>query len=152
MVNTIAGTAFPSPQATFSTSSTSLTVDQQQLISDTLAQYDADNLSQADARSIVETFSEAGINPGDGLRVAMEEAGFDAKAVGDTAGLQGPPPQGGPRPGSEGVSLDEETLSELYALLDQYYGEDSTDEEKTGLLESISELLGSRENILNTVA
>ena len=152
MVNSIAGTGLPSSQTTFPPSSVSLTVDQQQLISDTLAQFDANNLSQADAQTIVKTFSEAGIQPGEALRLAMEDAGFDAKTVGDAAGLQPPPPQGGPHPGSEGANLDEDTLEELYALLDQYYAKDSTDDDKANLLESISDLLGSRENIVNTVA
>ena len=48
----------------------SLTSDQQSVISDTLSEFDVDNLSETDALSIVAAFSEAGIQPG----LALEKA------------------------------------------------------------------------------
>lgn len=75
-----------------------LTAEQQTLISDTLAEFDAENLSEADALSIVETLSAAGIEPGAGLEAAVSDLGFDLKTIAELAGAGGdraapPPPQ-----------------------------------------------------------
>lgn len=76
-----------------------LTENQQSLISETLSQFDVDNISQEDAASIVQTFSEAGIEPGKALEQAMADSGFDAKVIGELANVEEdghrppPPPQ-----------------------------------------------------------
>lgn len=121
---------------------TPLTDDQKQLISETLKQYDANNLTETDAQSIVSTFSEVGIQPGKALMEAMATDGFDARVVGETAGVQGPPP--GPPPGqgnTGGLNVDQERLDELVNLLDQYLNDDMSDVERKSTLDSIRETL-----------
>lgn len=122
----------------------SLSGEQQELIKDTLAEFDADNLSASDAAAIVEAFGEAGIQPGAGLEAAMSDAGFDARTVGDMAGVTrsrppGPPPGGGGQAGQ--LSLSEETLSNLNDLLDQYLDDSLDDSGKESLLAEIKEIL-----------
>lgn len=91
-----------------STKSSSLSTDQKTLIEETLSQYDADSLSAEDAAAIVEAFTEAGIEPSKALESAMSASGFDAKEVGNLAGVGesgggvaqagGGRPAGGPPP------------------------------------------------------
>ncbi|MDA7745872.1 hypothetical protein N8878_00885 [Psychromonas sp.] len=69
-----------------------LTEEQQTLISDTLSEFDVDSLTEADALSIIETFSEAGIQPGKEMESAFSELGFDAKSIGDLANVGGSAP------------------------------------------------------------
>ncbi|MGJ8681495.1 hypothetical protein [Paraglaciecola sp.] len=81
----------------------SLTDEQTTLIEETLANYNADNLTEADAASIVEAFSEAGIAPSSSFADKLAEVGFDAREIGDLAKASGtevgqrppPPPEGG---------------------------------------------------------
>lgn len=86
------------PSTTTSTNASSLTDEQTATLTDVLSSYDADSLTEAQAQEIVAALSEAGIEPGAGLEEAMSELGFDAKTIGDLAGLgpakgeQGPPP------------------------------------------------------------
>ena len=119
-------------------STASLTDDQKQLISDTLAQYDAGNLTKVDAQSIVKIFNEAGIQPGKALAEAMAANGFNAREVGDTAGLRGretgPPPAQG---SNGGLNIDKESLEQLFTLLDQYLHDDMSDAERQSTLDSI---------------
>lgn len=123
-----------------------LTDDQSQLIMDTLAEFDVDNLSATDAQTIVETFSNAGIQPGAALEEAMSDAGFDARSVGELAGLSGgnppPPPPGGANM-SQSLSLEEDVLSDLNELLNDYYSGELSDEEKATTLSSIQSLIQS---------
>jgi hypothetical protein len=73
MINSInSGGSMPPPPRT----EQNLTGDQQSVISDTLSEFDVDNLTEADALSIVEAFSEAGIQPGLSLEKAFADAGF----------------------------------------------------------------------------
>ncbi|MCF2856408.1 hypothetical protein L1286_02910 [Pseudoalteromonas sp. SMS1] len=67
-----------------------LTSEQSDTVKTTLAQFDAQNLSEEDAKSIVETFKEAGIQPSKALAEHMSELGFDAKSVGELAGVKPP--------------------------------------------------------------
>ena len=68
----------------------SLSDEQKSLLEETLSSYDADNLSEQDANAIVSALSEAGIQPGKGLGDAMSELGFDAREIGDLAGVERP--------------------------------------------------------------
>jgi len=63
-------------------------------VSSILSDYDADNLTEEDAQSIVAAFQDAGIEASDELVDAMADAGFDAQEVGTLAGVgaQGTPP------------------------------------------------------------
>ena len=96
-----------------STSSSSTSSSQSDTISSILAEYDASNLSESDAKSIVSAFQEAGIEPSEELVNAMAEAGFDAKEVGTLAGVAGP--QGG---GGGGAPMASSDTSEVYDAMD----------------------------------
>jgi len=67
--------------------SNSLTESQLETISSVLNNYDSTNLSSEDASAIVEAFQAAGIQPSRELANAMSSEGFDAKEVGDLAGI-----------------------------------------------------------------
>ncbi len=151
MIDSISNAGMAMPPPPRGQGEASLTDDQKQLITDTLSKFDADSLTESDATSIVSSFQEAGIQPGRELAEAMEAAGFDAKAVGDMAGVQGPPP-GGPQGQSGGINISEELLEELYTLLDQYYAEETTDVDRSSLMDTISELLGSENSIFSAKA
>ena len=137
MINSISNSMMPMPPQQ-NRNETALTDDQKQLISNTLGKYDASNLTEADAQAIVKTFSEAGIQPGKAMAEAMSASGFDAREIGDTAGLQrqdkGPPPGQG---GNGGLNIDQESLEQVFSLLDQYLHTDMSDEERNSVLESI---------------
>lgn len=113
MVGSVSSNTMIPQMAQGSGSSNSLTSSQLETISSVLENYDANNLSESDAQAIVEAFEEVGITPGAELASAMSDAGFDAKEVGDLAGVaeqQGgmmPPP---PPP--------EEEVSSISSLLD----------------------------------
>jgi hypothetical protein len=110
-----------------STRSSNLSSDQKALIEETLSQYDASSLSADDAKAIVEAFQEAGIEPSKALESAMSSSGFDAKEVGDLAGLGKPgggrPAGGPPPPPSEEEVL---TITELLESLLEASEEDDT--------------------------
>ena len=121
----------------------SLSDDQQQVVKDTLANFDVDKLSASDAASIVKAFSEGGIQPG-ALEAAMAEAGFDAKLVGDMAGNSqsrpsGPPPGGGGQVGQ--LNLSDEMMSKLNDLLDEYLGGTLEGSAQESLLAEIKNIL-----------
>ncbi|MBW8190175.1 hypothetical protein K0504_03925 [Neiella marina] len=120
--------------------STTLTEEQSQLITETLEQYDADNLTEADAKAIVETFSEAGIQPSEAFAAQLDELGFDAKAIGDSAGMDGPPPP--PPPGEQvaSLSITEEMLSELNTLLNEMSEGNLSDDEQANTLSRIKDI------------
>ncbi|EPJ46669.1 MAG: hypothetical protein OFPI_33400 [Osedax symbiont Rs2] len=124
-----------------------LTSEQQQLITDTLAQFDPDSMTETDALSIVEAFSEAGIQPSRALAETVAQSGFDARSIGELAGGQGanqgnrpppPPPGQGTKPS---LNLSDELLSELNEMLNNYYSNDLSDEDKASTLESIQQIL-----------
>lgn len=146
----ISGSAPPSappPPPRQSNQSASLSDEQKTLITETLSQYDVDNLSESDAQSIVEAFSQAELTPGKALEEAMSEAGFDAKEIGDLAGV-GPGQEGGmqeggpPPPKSEGQSFTEEMLTTLESLLEEYKGKDLDSETIDSITATMEEIFG----------
>ncbi len=74
--------------------SSSLTSDQQQGLDDVLSNYDTKNLSDDDAKAVVEAIKELGLQPGRGLAQALSGAGIDARELAQQAGL-GAPGEGG---------------------------------------------------------
>ena len=131
----------------------SLNDEQKQLISDTLAEYDTDNLSETDAQSIIAVFQEAGIEPGTELEDEMSTAGFDAQSIGEMGGQRPPPPPGGgPQSQEDGYNVSEDSLEELYSLLDSYYSDTATDADRSGYMSSIEELLGTQSSIFSAKA
>lgn len=145
MVNSISGHSFQGgmhrPQAS---NQQSLTQDQRKIIEETLSQYDPQNLTQADAASIVETFNDSGIQPGRDLAGAMAEFGFDARAVGDLAGVGGPQQAGGEMMSNANpvtLNISEAMLQQLNELLNEYYSDDLADDDRDTALTAIKELL-----------
>jgi hypothetical protein len=92
----------------------SLTEEQQVFISDTLAEFNTDNLIKEDALSIMEAFSQTNIQPSAALEKAVSNAGFDAKNIGGLANVsQGnrlPPP---PRQSAEEITSLVDYLAEI---------------------------------------
>lgn len=143
----ISGSAPPPPPPRQSSQQASLSEEQQTLITETLSQYDADCLSEADAQSIVEVFSEANLAPGKAFADALSEAGFDAKEIGDLAGM-GPnqesmgakePPA---PPKSEGQGFTDEMLTTLESLLAEYEGRDLDSDTIDSITATMEELFG----------
>jgi len=121
MVGSVSSSSMVMPQQVTqgSNSSSSLTTAQLETISSTLEQFDSSNLSSEDASSIVKAFDEAGIQPSKELASAMEAEGFDAKSVGDAAGVGGPKGGGGmppPPPSGEEESSMANLLDTLLSL------------------------------------
>lgn len=107
----------------------SLTEDQESLISEILSEYDSESLSESDALSIVESLSDAGIEPGKALEEAMSDLGFDAKTVGDLAGVERSQPPGGAEFNTEGSIVVDDMMDFLSELLSDKLenAEDSVD-------------------------
>ncbi|WP_211097091.1 hypothetical protein [Aliishimia ponticola] len=96
--SSMAGMAGMSPQT-----SNALTDTQKETLSGLLSKVDGDSLSDADAKALVEGIEEAGIAKGSGLTEALSEAGIDARALAEQAGLTGAGGAGGPGgPGGKG--------------------------------------------------
>jgi len=99
-----------------------LTEQQTQLVSETLSQYEMEQLTQEDAVEIVEAFKEAGVTPGKALAEAMAQFEFDARSVGELAGIKGnetgPPPPLQSQPKKD--SITSEMLDFLSEQLDKY--------------------------------
>lgn len=123
----------------------SITQEQRQLIEETLAQYDPENLTQDQAASIVDTFKEAGIEASYAMAEAMTTLGFDARAIGDLVGVgepqqadsQKPPP---PPPNQDmptTLNISDTALQELKDLLDEYYNKNLSEDERETKLDAI---------------
>ncbi|XPF93968.1 hypothetical protein ACM9HF_18445 [Colwellia sp. RE-S-Sl-9] len=154
MINSInSGMPMPPPPR----SDQKLTEEQQSLISETLSKFDAENINETDALSIIDAFSQAGIQPGEALEKAMSSFGFDAKTLGDLADVKG---QGGMPPPPPKQSTEEITsmVDYLKELLDEKLatGSDSvlSDEDKQSILAQVFEKfdIESGESIINTTA
>jgi len=135
----------------------SLTADQQSLISETLSEFDTENLSQEDALSIIETFSQANIQPGAALEKALSSAGFDAKSIGElgniSEGSRPPPPP--PKQSTEEITSMVDYLAEiLEETLAANDGNSLSDEDKQSILAQVFEKfdIDEGESIINTTA
>lgn len=116
-----------------------LTADQTSKIADILSQYDADNVSDDDAKAIFKAFKDAGISPAKGMKEAIEAAGFDAedlrsKGLGD--GNMPPPPS---QSSSSSSSINLSALKSLQEILSQYDLTNLTDSDQTSLLSKLQE-------------
>jgi len=116
--------SLPTTNLNQSFSAPKLSNEQKETIDSILSDYDALTLSEQDAKDIVSAFHEAGINPSKDFADKLDSAGFDAREIGDLAGVtpshrgEGsapPPPQGG---NSAGVNQD--NLQLLKSILEQY--------------------------------
>ena len=142
MINNISGGSMPSPPMQ-KPQSQPLTDDQLQTIESVLEEYEADNLSASDAKAIVELFKEADIRPGQSLSTAMSDAGFDAREVGELAGVnegdstrEGVPPKQQPA----ALNISDQMLQDLNKLLDSYYNDVLSEEDKQSTLAAVKEI------------
>lgn len=124
-ISSISSSQTYQPTVSNSTKSSSLSADQKSVIEDVLSQYDASSLSADDAKAIVEAFKEAGIEPSSALQGAMSASGFDAKEIGDLAGVG--KAGGGGRPMGPPPAASEEELSTITDLLESLLSEDEED-------------------------
>lgn len=116
-----------------------MTSEQKISVQELLADFSADDLSESDALSIVEGLSSAGIAPSQELAQIMAESGFDAKAIGDMAGVNDnkmPPPP----PPSE-MTNSTEMLSFLDDLLADF-DDQLTDEQQQSILSQVQNQFG----------
>lgn len=148
MISGISGASMFATQSQPSNNASSLSADQRQLIEETLAEFNSDQLTESDAISITETFAEAGIQPSREFAQAMADARFDARTVGDLAGVGGPQQGGGPQGGmppppssSQSLNISDDMLQSLNDLLNDYYSGDLTEDEQESTLSSIKEIL-----------
>ena len=61
-----------------------ISADQKESMTKVLSQFDANNLSSADAKKITTAFKKLGVEPGRALEEVMAAAGFNAQQVGAT--------------------------------------------------------------------
>ncbi|WP_155731016.1 hypothetical protein [Pseudoalteromonas luteoviolacea] len=120
-----------------------LSAEQSDTIKATLEQFDPQNLSEEDAKSIVETFKEAGIKPGKALAEHMSELGFDAKAVGELAGVK-PPPKPSLKDGSPAIDL-QQVVDFLSKSLEEHDTSNLSDEQKQALFSDLKREFGLEE-------
>jgi hypothetical protein len=122
--------------------SSSLSSDKQAFIEDLLSQYDSSTLSSSDAKEIVQALQGAGIEPSKAMESAMSASGFDAKEIGNLAGVgksgggrpMGPPP---PPPEEESSSISE-LLKSLLETEDDTTTTSSTSDSSTSISSSSS--------------
>ena len=117
----------------------SLTQDQKNTIESVLNQFDPNNLSDEDAISIVSAFNDANIQASAELKNTMESFGFDARKVGEQAGVerQSNGGQGMPPP-PQNSGINQENFELLQSILEQY--EDLSklsDQDKVNLSEEL---------------
>lgn len=132
----------------------SLSLEQQTLIEETLKNYDSSSLSETDAKEIVETFSEAGIEPSKEFESALSSLGFDAKDIGDLAGVgeEGGGPSGGVRPaGGPPPPPPKEEVSTISDLLESLLEEDDTETSSTNSTSSSSPYEDTSFTAFNTI-
>lgn len=125
-----------------------LTSEQTELMNETLAQFDPENLTAEDAQSIMQTFMDAGIQPGQEMEAIMAEAGFDAAEVGELGRPEGERPPGPPPPPPSGNSLEQVDSEEVVSYLDELlaqYSDQLGEEDKEAILVSVQEKFGLSE-------
>mgnify|MGYP003654066258 FL=1 len=155
MINNVnAGISMPPPP---SRTQQNLTEEQQTFVTDTLAEFDADELSEEDALSIIDMFSQAAIQPGAALEKVMSSAGFDAKSIGDIAAAadSGRPPPPPPKQSSDEISSMADYLAELLEeTLAASQSESLSDEDKQAILAQVFDKFNIEpsESIINTTA
>lgn len=149
--------AFRPPPPPSNNTNASLSSEQSSLIEETLSNYDASNLSEADASAIVEAFSDAGITPSAQFADALAESGFDAREIGSLANV-GESQQGGQRPPPPPPNSDSSggiDLSSVMEYLDSLSDSDTTSgANSTSMAAKLAEQFGLSEgqSLINVTA
>lgn len=115
-----------------------LTDEQKATVTSILSEYDPENVTEEDAKSIFEAFKEAGIQPGAGLKETVEAAGFDMDSLRPAKpdGMQGPPP---PPPSDSTSELDVEQLQSIQEILNQYDLTNLSEDDEESLVSSLNQ-------------
>jgi hypothetical protein len=117
------------------------------LVSEILSEFSPDTLTESDAKRIVVIFSEADVEPRKALEEAMKAANFDAKAVGDLAGV-GPSKHNSATAGATqqlvqlNSRLTSQMLDFLSEQLDKYNDDELTQENKELIMTVMQEKFG----------
>ena len=117
-----------------------LTDEQKTQVKDILSNYDAQNLTAADAKSILEQLRESDIKPGEDLKNAIEDAGFNADQIFYLARPSDENEQGNfwaSQAANQNVNLS--LLQSLQSILSQYDLNNLSSDQQTNLT---SQLLG----------
>jgi len=84
---------------------TPLTDAQKGQMQEILSKYDSSRVTTEDARSIMQSFRDAGIKPARGMKETIQAAGFDANELLEKGRPQGMPSMGANTAGSSGFSI-----------------------------------------------
>lgn len=114
-----------------------ITDEQKEKIKEILANYDAESITEEDAKEIFEAFKEAGITPSKGMKEAIEEAGFDADEIRSLAGFNQPPPP--PETSSRGININQDALQALQTILNDFDLTELSEEEQNELLSRLQD-------------
>lgn len=155
-INTISSSQIFQPQTSSISKSSSLTTDQKAFITDLLSQYDSESLSASDAQEIVKALQEAGIEPSQAMESTMAASGFDAKDIGDLAGVgQGGGagrPMGPPPPKQEEMSSVSDLLESLLSSDDEEETTtSSTSSSFDTILDYTSKIVSLKDNVKTDV-
>lgn len=118
---------------------TELTDEQKEKLQEILEKYDAENMTAEDVEALFKETREAGIPPGEGLKEAMETAGFDLSEIRGKSGENAPPPPPPMGMGQASTKADISTLQSLQSILSQYDLSNLTSEEESELFTKLSE-------------
>jgi len=138
MIDSISGSMAMSGMSTMFEPKT-LTDEQKSKIEEILSNYDADSITEEDAKAIFEAFKEAGITPCAGMKEAIEAAGFDAEELRTLAGENHAPPPPPPSSDTQNTSINQSALQSLQTILNDYDLSEFSEEEQSELLTRLQE-------------
>lgn len=144
-ISSISSSQVYQAQTSSTTKSSSLSTEQQAFISDLLSGYDSESLSASDAQEIVKALQEAGIEPSKAMESTMAASGFDAKEIGDLAGVG---KEGGGRPMGPPPPKKEE-MSSVSDLLESLLSSDEEDDSTTSTTSSFETILDYTSKIVS---
>lgn len=140
-ISSYSSSSYVSSSTNNSSKQNSLSSSQLDTIESTLSSFDADSLSSEDAMQIVDAFKSAGIRPSEELASAMDSFGFNAKEVGDLAGVSKgdmPPPPPPPK---------DEEIDTVSSLLETLF--ESEEDDETSSDSSFESIMDYTSRILN---
>jgi hypothetical protein len=154
MVSGISGTNFTQQMGMFR-SSTPLTDDQKSQVESILEDYDPENLTADDAKSIMKSIHDAGIQPGKDLTDVLEASGFDEKEMLSLARPEGKPPMGPQGTSSSSTNkMDVSSLQTFKSILSQYDLTSMTEDDQDSLYSQLNQagLMGGTGKIFDLSA
>jgi hypothetical protein len=115
----------------------SLTTEQTQQIQSILSDYDPSNITETDAKAIFKAFQDAGIQPGKGMKEAIESAGFDAEKLRELGMPDDRPEMRGVSQTSSKVGFNLSALQSLQSILNQYDLTNLSNDQEKNLFSSL---------------